>query len=426
MRNMKVLLISPNTEKTEIPVSPMGLACVAAAARQAGHEVLVVDMMPAEASLAQLGERLRAFSPDVVGVSVRNIDDQNMEQPRFLLPFVREVIAACRRGTAAPVVVGGAGYSIFPESALAYLGADMGLQGEGELAFPALLAALAEGGELSRVPGLYLPGRGRQGERSFARTLDELPFPAVGDLAISPEDRHLWVQVQSGRGCPLGCSYCSTEAVEGRVKRKRSPAVIVRELAHLVALGFRRFYFVDNTFNLPLAHAKEVCRQIIAARLDVKWMCIIYPGFVDTELVDLLARAGCTHVSLGFESGSPEILARMHKRFLPDGVRAAARLLAEAGIRQMGFLMFGGPGETRETVEESIALAEELPLETVKVTIGIRIYPDTDLARTAVARGLIAADDPLLEPRFYCVPELEGWLQERVRRWAAARPNWIV
>jgi len=423
---MKVFLISPNTEKTIMSVPPIGLACVAAAARQAGHEVLMVEMMPADASFARLGECLHNFSPDVVGVAVRNIDDQSMEQPRFLLPFVREVITQCRRWTDVPLVVGGAGYSIFPESALEYLGADMGIQGEGEQAFPALLAALAEGEDLSCIPGLYMPGRGCLRERSFARTLDELPFPAISDLSVSPQDQQLWVQVQSGRGCSLGCSYCSTATVEGRVKRVRSPAVLVREMSRLAGLGFRRFYIVDNNFNMPLRHAKDVCREIIAAKLDSKWMCIIYPGFLDAELAALLVRAGCVHVSLGFESGSPEILARMHKRFQPDDVQAAARLLDAVGIKQMGFLLLGGPGETRETVEASIALAEELPLETVKVTIGIRIYPDTELARTAVAEGLIAADDTLLQPRFYCVPGLEQWLRERVQRWAKERPDWIV
>jgi len=402
------------------PVQPLGLACIAAAAQGAGHETALVEVTP-ETIGSLLADRVRAFGPDVVGVSVRNIDDQNMEHPRFLLAAAREIIRECRRWTRAPIVAGGAGFSIFPESALAYLEADMGIQGEGEAVFPALLERLERRADPVGLPGLYLPGKGLQGERSFIRDFDAAPFPDYGCLSLSPRDRGLWVQVQAGRGCPLGCSYCSTATVEGRVKRKRSPGTFVRLLRRLAGEGFRRFYLVDNTFNLPLPWAKEICREIIAADLGIRWMCILYPRFIDAELVRLLAQAGCRHVSLGFESGSPEILRAMNKRYTPEEVRRASRMLADAGIKQMGFLLLGGPGETRETVEESIAFAESLPIETVKATVGIRIYPGTALARLAVA-----ADDDLLQPRFYLTDGLEEWLRERVGRWAAARPQFVM
>ena len=421
---MKVMLISVRAETIAGPVFPMGLACIAAAARRAGHDVIVKDMRPVEKT-SVLSETIKEFYPDVIGISVRNIDDQNMEEPSFLLDEAASALAECRKLSKAPIVLGGAGFSIFPEAALSYVGADMGIEGEGEIAFPALLDRLERGEDLAGLPGLHVAGQGLQGKRSFVRTLDGLPFPDYGDFPLSAAQRDLWVQVQGGRGCPLGCSYCSTAAVEGRTKRKRSADVLVRELGRLAAGGFRRFYFVDNTFNLPLTYAKEICRRIIEAGLDIRWMCIIYPAYVDEEFVRLMAEAGCRHASLGLESGSEKILRSMNKRFTPDDVRRASHLLAECGINQMGFLLLGGPGETRETVEESIAFAESLKIDMVKATIGIRIYPGTELARTAAAEGVIAPDDNLLHPRFYLAKGLEEWLRERIRRWATERPKWV-
>jgi len=129
---MKVLLISANTEQINMPTLPLGLACVAAATRKAGHEVAYLDLMAQEDVQEVIKEAMEERSPDVVGISVRNIDDQVMDNPGFLLEQIKEVVGSCRSFSNAPIVLGGAGYSMYPESALEYLGADMGIQGEGE------------------------------------------------------------------------------------------------------------------------------------------------------------------------------------------------------------------------------------------------------------------------------------------------------
>ena len=208
--------------------------------------------------------------PEVIGISVRNIDDQVMESPQFLLPPVREVVATCRRMSGAPIVLGGAGYSIFPESALRYLGANMGIRGEGETTFPAVLERVARRAPVSGLPGLYLPGQPPTG-RSFVTNLDDLPLPDarlfVPSLSGSVD---FWVPVQSRRGCPMDCSFCSTSAIEGRSIRRHSPDTIKEWLEHLLASGSHNFHFVDNTFNLSPAYAKELCRKILERGLDIK------------------------------------------------------------------------------------------------------------------------------------------------------------
>ena len=168
---MRVLLISANTESINMPIIPVGLGAVAASTRNAGHEVKLVDLMQVGDTHAIIKATTEALRPDVIGISVRNIDDQNMKEAQFFLDQIKGIISECRSFSGAPIVLGGAGYSIFPESALAYIGADMGIQGEGEIAFPALLALLGKGADLSGAPGLYLPGLGLQGKRKFLKNL---------------------------------------------------------------------------------------------------------------------------------------------------------------------------------------------------------------------------------------------------------------
>lgn len=405
---MRVLLISANTERINLPTLPYGLALVAGAARAAGHTVAMLDLRRETEPRAAIARAIQAFHPDAIGISVRNVDDQCMERPRFLLAEVAHVVAACREYSSAPVVLGGAGYSIFPAAALAYLGADFGVCGEGEVVFPALLSRLEQGGEPADLPGIYAAGRTDRIARTFATDLDSLALPAE-DLwpTADAADPDLWVPVQSRRGCPLECSYCSTPGLEGPTIRTRTPALVAKEVARLAHAGFRRFYFVDNTFNLPTDYAVELCRQIAAARLDISWRCILYPQDVPEELVEAMTAAGCVEVGLGFESGAAPMLLAMNKGFLPDEVREIADRLGAHGIRRMGFLLLGGPGETRDTVAESVAFAESLRLDQLRITVGIRIYPETPLAQIAVREGVIAADDDLLFPRFYLTRGLE-------------------
>jgi len=488
---MKVLLISANTDTISMTTLPLGAAGVAAATRNAGHEVVLLNLMFEADPSASLMHALEHFCPDAIGISVRNIDDQNMAEPRFLLAPVKEVIASCRSLSEAPIVLGGAGYSIFPQSALDYLCADLGIQGEGEVVFPLLLDRIGKAREVSDLPGVHLPGPNvravgpdtvrlchserseesrlgsklvkgqgdqskiprsarndtyRQGadagvardtsaeslrplreprRREFVENLDELPLPEPG-LWVPPGagQRQLWVPVQSRRGCPLDCTYCSTSLIEGRGIRRRSPAEVVKWLAQLRETGCRNFNFVDNTFNLPLDYAKDLCRRLVQAELDLHIWCIIYPKWIDRELVELMRRAGCRRISFGFETGSDPMLRSLGKQFDREEICAVSKMFAEAEIERMGFLLLGGPGESKDSVEESLAFADSLRLEALKITVGLRIYPHTPLASTAQREGLISAEDDLLVPRFYLQPDLKNWLPECVATYKASRP-WV-
>jgi radical SAM superfamily enzyme YgiQ (UPF0313 family) len=424
---MKVLFVSSGTEKINLPTYPLGLASVAQATLVASHKVECLDLLAAGDPRKVLRKSVRMFEPELIGISVRNIDDQNMARPKFLLQQAREAVTWCREVSETSIVVGGAGYSLFPETALEYLRADMGIQGEGEQAFPLLLEHLAENRSLKGLPGLYLRGHGLQGERVFERDLDRLPLPEPNLFPTAPyEGDDFWAPVQTRRGCPMQCSYCSTSIIEGSLIRRRSPQNVVQWLARWSEAGFRRFQFVDNTFNLPPSYAETLCTALGEAPHRIAWRCILYPRNLEERLLRAMGRAGCREVSLGFESGCDEVLRAMNKRFRKEEVRRAVGMLSDQGISTMGFLMLGAPGETRQSVEESLDFVNGLDLRAVKITLGIRIYPHTRLARIAVEEGLISPDDDLLFPRFYMARGLEGWIRQTIEERVRENRNWIT
>ncbi len=424
---MRVLFISANREDINMPTLPMGLGCVAAATQKADHDVLFVDLLTTSDIRAVIAKTIDEFAPQVIGISVRNIDDQAMNSTRFMLDQAKEVVSLCKKLSNALLVLGGAGYSMFPQSALEYLGADMGIQGEGEVAFPVLLKHIEQQTDLSGVHGLYLRRQGLQAKRTYIKNLDSLPFPEPSLLvSANREKANYWLPFQTRRGCPLDCSYCSTATIEGHLVRQRSAAAAVRELSRWVGAGFNRVFFVDNTFNLPQAYAMDLCKRLAAASLAVTWRCILYPRKISKDLVKTMARAGCAEVSLGFESGNNDILRAMNKRFDTGEIRQANRIFKDYGIRRMGFLMLGGPGETRKSVAQSFDFAESLDLDALKITLGIRIYPHTDLAKTAIEEGQIRADDNLLFPKFYIERGLKEWLEKYVNDRSKNRPNWFL
>ncbi len=424
---MKVLLIYVVTENINVPVLPLGMAFIAASAGNAGHDVRQISLTASQAR-SDLEKVFEEFRPEAIGISLRNVDDQKMENNQFLLGAVQETILICRKLSNAPIILGGAGYSIFPDAALDYLKADMGIQGEGEAAFVSLLDCIEKEIKPRGIPGLFLPQSGSQQKAGNLADAETFPLPLPNShLQLPPavKEQQIMIPFQTGRGCPMNCNYCSTTAIEGAKTRYYEVDRVIDSLAKYVAEGYDHFFFVDNTFNLPRKHAEEICDGIIDSALNISWQCIFYPWNVEEGLVEKMARAGCTDVSLGFESGSDNILAILNKRFQAEEVRNISAMLKRHGIRQMGFLLLGGPGETRETVEESLAYADSLELNLMKLTLGIRIYPNTPLAQTAIEDGIITPDQNLLFPAFYMVPDLEDWLRETAKKWSDERPNWI-
>jgi hypothetical protein len=173
---VRILLISAANDAGSIVPLTLGLACVAAATERAGHCVRLLALGSDANFEREVRQAVGQFAPDVIGVSVRNIDDQNMQSPRFLLASLKQVVAVCRAASSSPIVLGGAGYSIFPEGALGYLGGDIGIRGEGETAFPALLSWLEQGAQSPPPPAMHFPN-GSHSPTAFAPALDDFLLP---------------------------------------------------------------------------------------------------------------------------------------------------------------------------------------------------------------------------------------------------------
>lgn len=420
---MNILLISANREKSPYPVFPLGLAYLAAPLSAAGHGLRAIDLCFAEDPEATVAEALSSATPDAVIISIRNIDNVTYPGSRTYLAGVRKVVDLCRGR--AVVILGGSGYSLMPREILDSLGGDYGVVGEGEAVLPLLLDCLAGNGDPRHLPGVLV-----KGDTSF---LPPHPVEAIGrpERSLFPVERYNreggMSNLQTKRGCPFSCIYCTYPILEGSQIRLRDIDGIIHEIRDLVEhFGTEYVYFVDDIFNYPIDFAESLCKAIIEERLGLKWSAFINPGFITPNLVRLMVEAGCDAMEFGTDSGSPSMLSNLGKSFGPDEIRNASTLCRDAGVDFAHYILFGGPGETEYTVQESFALMDEVDPTAVIGMTGIRIFPGTSLHLRAIEDGIIGHDTPLLEPVFYLSPQLRDNLCELVTAEAMKRRNWVV
>lgn len=430
---MRILFISPNRLDLIAPPLPLGLASVVAAV-EPEHEVKVLDFMFAADPLAEVRRVVGEWQPELLALSLRNLDNQDMRDPITYFPDDREVISLLRSISSAPIMVGGAAFSIVPQELMAYLEADWGLVGEGEEALVTFLRAWGSQ-EVEEVPGLVW----RQGDSwrlnppQRVENLEHLAVPALEyftprlyEEAQGNAKLPGMIPVQTRRGCPMRCTYCTTPRLEGRHIRAWPPERVAAWLRDWhERWGLTRFYFVDNIFNHPLDYARHLCQAIEDLRLPLEWGCLINPAFPDRELFRMIRRAGCTMVQVGNESGSDLMLSNLGKGFGKEKVELTLKLLQEEGLPYSCFLMMGSPGETPETVQESVALLEQYQPEMVNLTVGVRIHPGLPLYWQALEEGVVSPEDNLLWPHFYLAPAIKEWIWGYLAEVAARHPNWI-
>lgn len=420
---MKILLISANSERSPYPVFPIGLSYLAGPLKSAGHDLAVLDLCFENNPETAVNDKLIAFSPSLVVISLRNIDNVTWPNSRSYLDGVRQIVSCCRETS--PVIVGGSGFSLMPMEILEYLDADYGLVGEGEELLPKLVDLLEQGADTSGMPGLLV-----RGCDSF---LPPLPVERIGtpdrtlfDVALYQRDGGM-ANVQTKRGCPFTCVYCTYPLLEGRRMRLRPVADIIYELRSLIDdHGISYVYFVDDIFNYPAEFAETLCNAMIEEKLPINWSAFINPAFMTPELLDNMLAAGCDALEYGTEAGSPTMLANLGKSFTVEDVRAASLLCRQRNVDFAHYILFGGPGETRDTVLESFALMDELQPTAVIAMTGIRIYPGTSLYRTALEEGVIDEETDMLDPVFYISPHVKEELADLVVSQAVSRKNWVV
>ncbi len=420
---MKLLLVSANRERDPYPVFPIGLSYLAGPLAQAGHHLSVLDLCferdPGHAIAAALAEH----HPDAILISLRNLDNVTWPVSRSYLPDLRTIVQACRAcGT---VIVGGSGFSLMPLEVLAAVGADYGVAGEGEEVVPLLLACIETGADPAGLPGVVVAGA-----QSFIppRLISQIRSPERSLFNVSRyHNEGGMANVQTKRGCPFSCSFCTYPHLEGRVMRLRPVEDVLTEIRTLVNdFGVSYLYFVDDIFNYPPDFASSLCRAMKAANLQVNWSAFINPDFITPVLMEEMLAAGCDAVEFGSDSGSPQMLKNLRKSFTVEDLRTASRLCREMGVDFAHYMLFGGPGETRETILESFALMDELEPTAVITMTGIRIYPNTALHQSAIDEGVIGESTQLLDPVFYISPPIQDCFADLITSEAMKRRNWIA
>jgi len=386
---MRVLLISANTEHLPDPVFPLGAAYMAAVAERDGHHVETFDCCFLDQLRPALDAAVAAAAPDVIGISLRNLDSSSYPLNTSYIEDYKRLVDALRALSRAHIVLGGAGFTVMPEPIMEYLGADVGVVGEGERAFPWVLSRLAAREAVSSTADFRCtPVNGGVCVMPAARMaqLDTGVEPLRQRFDMSTYYRRGGaLNIQTKRGCYFECVFCSYPLIEGSKVRMRRAESVVDELQHVrEEFGVRHWFFVDNIFNMPIRHAKDICEEIARRNLDVQWSAYLNPRFMDGELCRLMARAGCAAIEFGTDSGSPAMLRNLKKEFSIDDLRKASALCHAHGLKFCHSLIFGGPGETAESVNQTIALMDELRPTAVIALTGIRILPGTGMVDIAL------------------------------------------
>lgn len=423
----RILLVSANGYDTPYAVFPLGLSQLNAALRDAGHETRWVDCL---ADTEPLDRVLAEFPPDFVGISLRNIDDVAFKKRETFYGSLFSLCDRIRRHSSARIVVGGSGFSIFPERLLERSGADFGIQGEGEAGLLALLEALEAGRDPSAIPGLVF--------REGGRVRRNPQHPDRLDRPVGTEDRpqrlvdfylgqSLMLNLQTQRGCSFECCYCTYPLIEGRRHRRRPPEQVAEELAGLEARGARYVFLVDSVFNSSPTHVIEFCEAVLRRGVRMKWGCFLRPQGLTSAQMELMARAGLSHIEFGSDSFSDTVLEAYRKKLRFEDIRQAADLAAASRVDQCHFLILGGPGETEATLEETLQNSLQIRDAVMLPIIGMRVYPGTHLEDRALAEGWITPDTDLLEPVHYVAPGLTAdRITQRLAEFVRTHPNWIL
>jgi anaerobic magnesium-protoporphyrin IX monomethyl ester cyclase len=426
----KILLVNPGTCRAPYPVPPVGL-CLAAAVLEREFDTLLYDGLADDG--AGLASAVAGFAPDFVGLTVRNIDDAVMGSGIAFVEGIRDRFTRPLRAlTPAPLILGGSGYSIFPGELLGALDADWGVVGEAEETLPALLRALASGGDPRAIPGVV--GRGMNAQAAGpARPVDfaALPFSRIWKrIEYTPYRQRGAYPVQTKRGCARRCLYCTYPRIEGSALRLRSAGAVADEIAEArERLGDVTFEFTDSVFNDPPGHAETICREITRRGLAVRLRTMgVNPSGVTPDLLDLMREAGFAQIDATPDSASPAMLQNLGKGFSREELEQAAEIVRERAMPVMWFFLLGGPGETRGTIEETFEFIDRFVGEDdmAHLTEGLRIYPGTGLHRHAMREGVVRKEESLLDPRFYVSPALgEQGLRDALTRALESRPNCV-
>ena len=414
---MNVLLVACNPVCLPSPVYPLGMSVVAAALIRAGHTVRQLDWLASGMKPDALQGIIAETAPGLIGISFRNLDNVNACRPESFLAHLKACVSVIKGVADAPVVIGGSGVSVLPERVLEMAGADYAVVGEGEYAAVRLANALASGIRPARG---VLPSAGELAP-------ENIPSAAYDSTALAFCLREGGtVAVQTKRGCPFKCAYCTYPLLEGSRVRPRDCLEVLDDLHRLKAAGARHVFFTDAVFNDPDGHYLRLAEALRRNGPILPWTAFFRPGAVDQAAVEELKAAGLETAELGSDAATDVTLRGLAKPFRWAEIEASHRCFLDAGVRVSHSFLFGGPGETPATAEEGIRNIARLTGASSFIFCGVRLLPGTPLERRAREEGVVSEGQDMLSPVFYYSPEIDrGWLDARLRA-AFANASHIV
>ncbi len=410
------------------PIGPVGLDYIAGSATRAGITTDVLDLCLADEPLKTMHRYFSTHTPQLVGLSFRNVDDCFWPSAAWFVPGLKDTIRTIRSMTDAPVVIGGVGYSVFAESILKYTDADFGIRGDGETAIISLIRRLQKAGKFTEVPGLIWQKDGKIYNNSPSWP-DPISLITTRDFI---DNRSYFKNggqcgLETKRGCNRRCIYCADPLAKGTKLRLREPSEIAEEVHSLLSQGIDVLHFCDSEFNVPRSHAYAICQELIRHSLGnrIRWYAYMSPTPFDEELAQKMAQAGCAGIDFTGDSANSLMLKTYQQQHNKDDLASVVRLCRLHNIAVMIDLLLGGPGETPQTVRETIDFIKEINPDCAGAALGIRVYPNTSMAKI-VAQELIERADfniyrkysgaiDLLKPTFYISKALGEHPAELVR-----------
>lgn len=424
---MRVLLIHPPCPLSETPSPPLGLAYLAASLRGAGATVRILDFVVVPRTQRRLAETLSDFAPDAVGVTAVTM---NVDPALEIVRWVKKMDAGVRTVMGGPHVSFRAEETLMENPTL-----DAVVVGEGEATFVELLEAWDDGRALDGVAGIVVrQGRGarRTPRRERIADLDSLPDPARDLLSLGRyRALGLPVSMTTSRGCPHRCIFCVGRKMVGGRVRYRSARRVVDEMEALAACGFRQVNVADDLFTANDRHCRNICDEILRRGLDVRWTAFARVDSVSEQKLRRMRQAGCTTVSFGVESGSEALLRTARKGIHRAQVLAAVEMCRRAGVEPHASFLLGLPGETPDTLDETLAFGRTL--QDRGVAYGFHLlapFPGTEVRERAGALGLrILTDDWSRYDANRAVVETDTvparMLDRIVRRWEERFLEWL-
>lgn len=368
---MKILLIYPyfleeRIHREEIEAVPIGLYSVAAVLKESKYDVEVVNWCKSDMAPESIPEILKKKRPQVIGFSIVNGNRWGA---------IEIARTAKKMDPKVKIVFGGIGAHFLWEHFLNHFPEiDYIVLGEGEYSFLNLIRFLESGRDGNPAD---LTGVAFRTERKAIKTGLPEPIADLDALPI-PADYFHYQHLSSSRGCTWQCTFCGSPKFWGERIRWRSPEHFVRELEVLYKNGTRFFYFSDDTFTMSKERVIEICKKIIEKNLKITWFAISRVNYVDEEVLLWMRKAGCLQISYGIESGSEKIREALNKQIKIGHIKKAFALTTKYGILARAYFIYGSPGETWESIQETIDLMHEInPLSAVFYILDI--FPGTEL-----------------------------------------------